>query len=200
MRIKFLLLLLMGILLCLNTSCDPEIFTEIRTLNFKHRIVPANTHQDTIQNRAVNFPESLDAGSNTFIAILPEATSPTFNRVQITGDPTTIRSSILIRRNNEASVNGVTGILIEAIGPIEVGRTIENVRIEVFTGMAQDASIYSSGSNAGVRRFGELTLIEYDTENKIIAGEFAAYGQDIVNTDNLDAMVVFDGTFRLSYE
>lgn len=185
----------------LGVGCRTEITPKLEELQFDYVLVPADIRFDSIREVILNSPESLSSDAHTFKANIPLGSREWKNTVDIAGFPSDLQTGLRIRRNNAAPVNGVSGIWLGALGPFAAGDTIQNTAIEIYTGTEPDAPIYSSAdSSRTFVRFGKLFITEVDEVEEIIGGKFIAIGQDLMDEQNPEIMLIFNGQFRLTYD
>ena len=186
------------ILAIIVSSCEQigQIAEQLRVVSFHHKLVADSIPATQIYQWEEQDEASLRNGANHWIH-QPTTTTNLHNDAQVFGDPTQGQSSLLIRSNNEqASAGGVTGILIEVFGPLDLNTKISTGRAELSFGEDVDAKYSTDASETGT--YFEITIKRLDLVENVVSADFHFLAKNINDPEGLDPISVMDGTLLMS--
>ena len=195
---RFLSISALLALLIVLGSCEQlnQVAQQLRVVSFHHKLVSPTVPASQISQWVEEDNAALRDGATHWIHT-PTTTVNLHNDAQLFGEPTSQQSSLLIRSNNEnASAGGVTGILIEVFGPLDLNTPITTGRAELSFGEDVEAKYSTDASETGT--YFEITIKRLDLVENVVSADFHFLCKNLNDPEGLDPISVMDGTLLMS--
>lgn len=190
------------------SSCDEEgkeLLDKLKIFRFQYTYLPDSTFAHSAMILANQPSEAILSQSDTFN--YAEVTSGVTNTAQLSGDPNTTASQLLIRmqRNSTNDNTYIWHITIAINGPIEEGQIYTktnnpNGYFEVYTGqsLSQPYTSFTTKNIDNTDFYLKITSLGLTT--KKISGDFYGFARFKDNPVNTNPLLIHNGTFAVGYK